>query len=263
MSLFDLNDKVVLLTGATGYLGQTLAWGIARAGAKVVIHGRSQDKVDQLRQQMQSEGLSVQGLTFDLNNHNQVKIQIEKVMEKNKTLDVLINNAYQGSAKSLENSTVEDFDNSLSSAVSANHYLIQQLLPFLKNAGKEDGASIINIASMYALVSPKPQIYGNSGMNNPPYYGAAKAALIQFTRYLACHLAPENIRVNSISPGAFPPDRVTDNHPQFHQALNEQVPLNRVGRPDELIGPVAFMASNASSYVTGTNLVVDGGWTAW
>jgi gluconate 5-dehydrogenase len=121
---------------------------------------------------------------------------------------------------------------------------------------------IINISSMYGIVSPDSRIYGDSGYNNPPDYGAGKAAIIQFTRYSACHLACDGIRVNTISPGPFPGAEVQQNK-TFMSNLENRVPLGRIGRPDDLKGAVVFLASNASSYVTGQNIVVDGGWTVW
>lgn len=116
---------------------------------------------------------------------------------------------------------------------------------------------------MYGSVSPDPSIYGTSGLNNPPYYGAAKAGLIQLTRYAACHLAADRIRVNCISPGPFPSPQALERDPGFHGRLNAKNPMRRTGEPAELAGPLLFLASDASSYVTGTNLAVDGGWTAW
>jgi NAD(P)-dependent dehydrogenase (short-subunit alcohol dehydrogenase family) len=116
---------------------------------------------------------------------------------------------------------------------------------------------------MYGSVSPDPSIYGGSGANSPPYYGAAKAGLIQLTRYLAVHLAHLRIRVNCISPGPFPAPRYLESDADFHEKLKARTPMGRTGDPDELRGPVLFLASGASSYVTGINLAVDGGWTAW
>lgn len=100
-------------------------------------------------------------------------------------------------------------------------------------------------------------------MNSAPHYGAAKAALLQFTRYAACHLAPLGIRVNAVSPGPFPPQSVCQTQPEFCGALAGAVPLGRLGEPADLSGAVLFLASPAARYVTGVNLPVDGGWTAW
>jgi NAD(P)-dependent dehydrogenase (short-subunit alcohol dehydrogenase family) len=120
-----------------------------------------------------------------------------------------------------------------------------------------------DVASMYGTVSPDPRIYGASGSNNPPFYGAAKAGLIQLTRYLACHLAASNIRVNSVSPGAFPPDSIRRNQPDFHAELCAKTPLGRIGVPREVAEPIVFLLGAAASYITGANLPIDGGWTVW
>ena len=115
---------------------------------------------------------------------------------------------------------------------------------------------------MYGTVSPDPSIYGDSGYDNPPNYGAGKAAIIQFTRYMACHLAKDGIRVNSVSPGPFPSPEVQENK-QFITNLEKKTPLGRIGQPYEIKGIVVFLASAASSYVTGQDIHVDGGWTSW
>ena len=116
---------------------------------------------------------------------------------------------------------------------------------------------------MYGLVSPKPENYKNfNKMSNPPYYGAVKAALIQYTKYAAVNLAKYNIRVNSISPGAFP-NLLTQKNKNFINKLKKNIPLNRIGKPNDLKTSIVYLCSKNSSYVTGTNLIVDGGWTAW
>jgi gluconate 5-dehydrogenase len=129
-------------------------------------------------------------------------------------------------------------------------------------ASKSKG-SIVNIASMYGIVSPYPQVYTNHPtFHNPPAYGAAKAGIIQFSRYSACHLAPYGIRVNTISPGAFPNSKVQKDT-DFIEELEKRIPLGRIGLSHEIADPVIFLLSDKSSYITGHNLVVDGGWTAW
>ena len=121
---------------------------------------------------------------------------------------------------------------------------------------------LINIASMYGIVSPDPGIYGDSGFDSPANYGAGKAAIIQFTRYLACHYGRFGVRANTVSPGAFPSPEVQKNS-LFMEKLCSKNPLGRIGKPEELKGVVIFLASQASAYVTGQNIPVDGGWTAW
>ena len=115
---------------------------------------------------------------------------------------------------------------------------------------------------MYGKVSPDPSIYEDSLLNSLPNYGAGKAAVIQYTRFLACHLAKKRIRVNSVSPGPFPQEEVQQNI-EFINRLKKKIPMGRIGLPHELKGVIVFLASNASSFITGENILVDGGWTAW
>ena len=176
----------------------------------------------------------------------------------------MVNNASNGPAGTIESTTLEDFERAYRVNVMAAFQMIQAALPLLRESAKSTaGSSVVNIASMYGSVSPNPSIYGNSGANNPPCYGAAKAALIQLTRYAACHLAADGIRVNCISPGPFPAAVYLEKDPGFHNRLKDKVPMRRTGEPSELRGPLLFLASDASSYVTGVDLAVDGGWTAW
>ncbi len=266
-TLFSLNNRVVLLTGATGHLGQLMARGLAAAGAKVVLTGRSKAKLDQLSATIttSNKAHSVLSIETDLTQQGASEELIAQVNANFGQLDILINNAYQASTASVETDTVARFDESYHLGVSVPFHLTQCALPLLEAAGKKHsgGASIINIASMYGIVSPNPEIYGSSDEKNPPHYGPVKAGLIQLTRYLACHLADKKIRVNALAPGAFPQSELETSQPDFHTALSNKMPMKRVGVASELVGPVIFLASDASSYMTGSTLTVDGGWTAW
>ena len=133
----------------------------------------------------------------------------------------------------------------------------------LINSSKINGfASIINISSIYGNFSPDPNIYKDTNLDNPPYYGVAKSGLQQLTKYAAVNLAKYNIRVNTISPGPFPNNQIKK-YPNFIKKLKKKVPLNRVGSPDELCTAILFLSSKYSSYVTRINLPVDGGWSIW
>lgn len=262
--LFDLTGRVALVTGAVGYLGRAMVAVLADAGATVVLNDKNEKTLKEFTADLNEKNIDAYALPFDITNKEECLEAFDAFGRKWKRLDVIINNAYSGPTGTVDTASIGDFENAYSHSVTAPFYIVQQFRPLLKKTAEANigGASVINIASMYGMVSPDPAIYGDSGQNSPPFYGAAKAGLIQLTRYLACHLASENIRVNSISPGPFPKiDKKSQR--EFYLKLCRKNPMNRVGCPDELRGPVLFLASDASSFVTGINLPVDGGWTAW
>ncbi|MGH9497459.1 MAG: SDR family NAD(P)-dependent oxidoreductase [Candidatus Sulfotelmatobacter sp.] len=261
---FRLDGRVAFLSGATGHLGQTMAEALAGAGARVILNGRRREVLDTLCTKLRGRGYDVSAATFDITDESAVQENIARIQAGHGRLDVIVNNASEGHPGTIETATAKDFEQSYRVNVIAPFQILQAAVPFLRQSAKSTaGASVVNIASMYGSVSPDASIYGASGANSPPYYAAAKAAMIQFTRYAACHLAAEGIRVNCISPGPFPAERYLQNDPQFHEKLKAKIPMQRTGDPRELSGPLLFLASDASSYVTGVNLVVDGGWTAW
>lgn len=265
MSSFDLDAHVVLLTGATGHLGQAIAESLVRAKAHIVLGARNIEKLKILETRLLDLGGTVTVLPFDVEGEAERKRAIDTIATELGRLDGIVNNAYSGKTGTVENSTITDFERATAFNLSAPFQLVQLALPLLKAAGlrNQGGASVVNVASMYGVVSPDPRIYGSSGSNNPPFYGATKAGLIQLTRYLACHLATSNIRVNSVSPGAFPPDSIGREQPQFHAELCAKMPLGRIGVPREVAEPIVFLLGAAASYITGANLPIDGGWTAW
>lgn len=263
--MFRLDGRVAFLSGAAGWLGRPMARALASAGAHVVLNGRRQDVLDQLAAELRGRGHRVSVACFDVTDEAAVRKHIDSIGQQHGRLDVLVNNASSGRPGTIQSATTADFEQLYRVNVTAAFNLLQTSLPLLKEAAtrNQGTASVINISSMYGSVSPDPAIYGSSGANSPPYYGAAKAGLIQLTRYSACHLAGDRVRVNCISPGPFPNPKVLERDPEFHDRLKAKTPMRRTGGPRELMGPLLFLASDASSYVTGANLAVDGGWTAW
>jgi len=242
-----------------------MAKALASAGAHVILNARGQQALDSLAAKLAAGGSEVSVACFDVTNEVAVRENIACIAEKHGRLDILVNSATSGRTGTIESATAEDFHQLYRTNVTAVFQLVQSALPLLKESARRTsgGASVVNIASMYGSVSSDPSIYGTSGANNPPYYGTAKAGLIQLTRYLACHLAPDRIRVNCISPGPFPAAQYLKRDPAFLNRLVEKVPMRRTGDPREVQGPLLFLASDSSSFVTGINLPVDGGWTAW
>jgi NAD(P)-dependent dehydrogenase (short-subunit alcohol dehydrogenase family) len=263
-ALFRLDGKVCLVTGGAGHLGRAMSTALAEAGGHVCVLGRTRAKLTGLVQRLADRGLSAEAVATDITMAEDIASLVADLKKRHGKLDVLVNNAYSGRPGVMSNSKTSDYVNAIEIAVGAAAELVNAAGELLRNAVKSGGdASIINIASMYGMVSPDPRVYGQSGMNNPPHYGAAKAALLQYTRYAAVHLAPQGIRVNAISPGAFPPEAAQQRDPTFAAALTQKVPMGRLGKPEDLAGAVVFLASSAARFVTGANLPVDGGWTAW
>lgn len=258
--MFNLLNKHILLTGATGYLGSQIAFGLAELGAVIHVNSRTLDACERLVHDIELKGFKAIVASCDVTSDKAVKEYVQTLSQ----LDVLINNSYAGMGGTILTSSMDNYIDSYQSSVVASANLIKVLEPYLSEAASIRGnASIINVASMYGMVSPDARIYDTSRVTNPPFYGAAKAALIQLTKYAACELAEKNIRVNCISPGPFPSDVAQSELPLLMNKIISKVPMGRIGLPSELVGPVAFLASDASSYVTGVNIPVDGGWTSW
>lgn len=260
--LFSLAGKTVLITGAAGHLGAAMTSALAAAGAHVLINSRhldhAQREVDRLRQ----AGGIADATIFDVTDPAAIDAFFRDRADQ--PLHGLINNAYAGGAGTIESCDASAYEKAYSITVAAAHNLLKAALPSLRLAVQTSGdASVVNIASMYAMVSPDQRVYDSATAANPPFYGAAKAALLQWTRYAACEFGAQGIRVNAISPGPFPAKTVEDNNPRFTEKLRDRVPLGRIGRAGELSGPIVFLTSSASTFVNGANIVVDGGWTCW
>lgn len=260
--IFSVQGKTALVTGATGYLGSAMAFILAEAGAHVLVNSRSQERSEAQVKLLVDAGYSAEPAVFDVTSQQDIDRYFAGF--QGRPLHILINNAYAGGSGSIELSKAEAYANSYDVTVIAAHNLLKVALPALRKAVRQDGdASVINLASMYAMVSPDQRIYASPSGANPPFYGAAKAALLQWTRYAACEFGAEGIRVNSMSPGPFPSISVQAGNPDFIRKLANKVPMGRIGQSDEIKGPTLFLASSASSFVNGSNLVVDGGWTCW
>ena len=261
-NIFDLTDKTVILTGAAGYLGGNYADGLSQSGANVVladINYQGCKKLEhKIREKYDVDPLSVK---LDLTQSKSINNLVSKITKKYSSIDVLINNAaYQGTPKirtaGFENLTLETWNQAISVNLTGIFLLSQQIGKIMKN---QKFGNIINISSIYGIVGADQRIYGKSGLNSAVFYAATKGAVLNLTRYLASFWNRTGIRVNTFSPGGV--ENKQDKN--FVKNYSKKTMIGRMARNDEYVGALIFLASDASSYMTGSNLIIDGGWTAW
>jgi len=255
---FRLDGKTAFVSGSRGHLGRAMTLALAQAGAHVLVNGRDAAALGAFAQELRSQGHSVEAVPFDAHNVEKIRNFFGGL----KRLDVLVNNIGFMQGKSFSRLEPDDFAATYAATVTAAFETIRAALPALKQAVASSGdASVVNISSMYGQVSPDARLYDAPEQQSPFHYGPAKAGLEQLTRHLAAELGPQKIRVNALAPGPFPqPGKMP---PGLEERLAGPTMLGRIGGAEEIGGPLLFLASPASSFVTGICLAVDGGWTAW
>jgi NAD(P)-dependent dehydrogenase (short-subunit alcohol dehydrogenase family) len=253
---FDLSEKVVVITGGYGYLGKAICESLLFHGAQVFVLGKSKDKFIQafgkdLHQQLYF-------VTCDISSTSKIQTAISEVISHRGRIDVLINNAVYSRGRNPDNLSDEDWSYTLEGVLESTYKFIREVIPIMRN---QKSGSIINVSSMYGVVAPQFEVYEQyTDFLNPPHYGAAKAGVIQMTKYFASYLGKQGILVNSVSPGPFPSESISENK-GFVKELEAKTCLGRVGKPEDLAGIFVFLSSEASRFITGHNFVVDGGWT--
>ncbi len=250
--LFNLEDKVVLITGACGQLGSRMCEAFLKAGCKVIGTdvNINNNKLD-----------GVEYLVLDITNKQEKEKIYKEVIQKYKSIDVLINNAGVSTFENFEERQEESFDWVMDVNLKGTFFGIQSFVNIFDKHEQKKG-SIINIGSIFGVVSPDFRNYTDLPRKNSEVYGATKAAVIQMTKYFAVHLAERNIRVNCVSPGGI----FNPKNPQGEDFLKNyafRTPMKRMADDSEMIGAVLYLASDASSYTTGQNIIIDGGLTAW
>lgn len=252
---FDLQDKVVLVTGGYGHLGRAVTNSLLYHNATVVVLGRSVDKFKHTF----PEHNRLHFISCDISSTDSIRNAFSTAHEEFNQIDVLINNAYYMKGQSPELMKDDDWQYGIDGTLNSVFRAIREVIPYLK---LQKSGKIINVSSMYGMVAPQFEVYDKfPEYLNPAHYGAAKAGIIQLTKYYASHLGKSGIQVNTVTPGPFPSEKVQQSE-AFIDNLAEKTCLNRIGKPEDLAGAFVFLASNASNYVTGQNIVVDGGWTA-
>ncbi len=257
--LFDLTGKICVVTGGTGYLGRENVKILKDFGATVII---ADIRAAEDRWGSAEAPLGDAFVACDLSSTDSIRACFGAIAEKYGRIDVLVNcgtyGAGYGKGSQLEFMDDETFNRGVDGALGTVFRGTREVVPFMK----EKGGSIINYCSMYGLVSPDLRIYGDNPQKQPPNYGAGKAGVAQLTRYAAGALAEYGIRVNCVTPGPFP-NPANQGDVAFNEKLANKTMLGRFGQSYEMAGAVLLLASEASTFMTGSNIVVDGGWTAW
>lgn len=256
--IFSMEGKCAVIFGGAGYLGSATVKAMAELGAKVVI-ADTFPEYTKINTDQFIGNPNIVMFKSDISDPASIRAAYDKCLESFGAFNTMLNLSVYGKATSLENSSDEEWASSMDGVIGSSFRVIREVIPYFK---KNEKSVIVNTASMYGLVSPDYRIYGTSGQNSPPAYGAGKAAVAQLTRYAAAHLAKYNIRVNCVTPGPFPDDRKLP-PADFLQELSNKTMLGRVGTNKEIAGAFCYLASEASSFTTGSNVIVDGGWTAW
>ena len=283
---FDLSDTTSIITGGAGMLGRQYTTALLQCGSNVIILDNKTSKknlIDLLKKESKLNKKQLSNLTLikcDITDHRQVKKTFASINKSLKNLKILINNAslvkqvkknselinvYKPFLKMLP----KDWEEYFSIDLTGTLLVTQQAIPHMQKNG---GGSIINISSTYGILSPDQKLYEYFNkqltikqkkmgiiIEKPIGYSISKSGILNLTRFIATKFASDNIRVNTLTLGGV----YDQNPPAFVRAYSKKTPLNRMAKRQEYIGPLLFLASNMSSYMTGSNLIVDGGWSAW
>lgn len=260
--LFSLEGKVAIVTGGRGLYGASISLGLCEMGATVVIASRNGAACEEYATELRSKGYSAIGLSLDLSNDESIKALAKEVYDRYGKIDILINNAVdRRNMVSLRDATRQKLQDSADTNLQGQILLSQAVLEYMVPAGK---GNIINISSMRGLDCPHFPFYPETWGDQPINYTTEKWAMVGMTKYMAGRYGKHNIRVNCIAPGGFNPGLSDEpDKKAFVTTYIANTPLQCWANEDDIKGPVVFLASDASGYITGATLVMDGGWTIW
>ena len=258
--MFDLKNKTVIITGGAGLIGSAFSRECVSCNANVVVvdidEKRGNEIVEQIKKETKNSDIMFQ--RCDITNMNDILNLVDATLHKFGEIDALVNNAYprnKNYGRKFEDVSYEDFCENVILHLGGYFLMAKEISKVMR---RQKYGNIINMASIYGFTAPRFEIYEGTDMTMPVEYAAIKGGIINLTKYLASYLGEYNIRVNAISPGG-----VFNNQPEsFVKKYSEKVVLGkRMGNTDDLIGVLLFLLSDASKYITGQNIVVDGGWS--
>jgi len=252
--LFSCKGKTAMVTGGAGLIGRGIVKALHEFGAEVYIADIDKNKADEL-----IKDVAVKFVYLDITSDDSIQKALAEVIKNSGKIDILVNCAYPRTkdwGMKFENISFNSWKTNVDNHLGGYFLCCQKTAEQMKAKG---GGAIINLSSIYGVVAPDFSIYEGTEMTMPAAYSAIKGGIISLTRYIATYYGGYNVRANSISPGG-----IFDNQPEsFVERYTKKTPLKRMGAPDDVIGAVIFLASDASSYITGQNILIDGGWTAW
>ncbi|MFH2047116.1 MAG: oxidoreductase [Pseudomonadota bacterium] len=251
--LFSCQNRTAVVTGGCGLIGREIVQGLSQYGANVYIADQNETEAKKLIKQ------NIKYINLDITSENSVRDVLKQVVLESGKIDTLINCAYPRTkdwGAKFEDVKFDSWKLNVDNHLGGYFLMCQETAMIMKEQG---GGSIINLASIYGVVAPDFSIYEGSEMTMPVAYASIKAGIIAITKYIATYFGADNIRANTISPGG-----IYDNQTiSFVDNYSKKTPMGRMGKPSEIVGTVIYLASDASSFVTGQNILVDGGWTAW
>lgn len=253
--LFRLDGKVAIVTGGAGIYGVHITRALAEVGAHVIAASRNLEQCEQVAAEMRKENLKVSAMQLDLGSSDSIRDVCRNIVDEFGRIDILFNNAVARAGGDPSTVTEEQWTTAME-INSTGFFMSCQI--FGEQMIKQKSGVIVNISSIYGSVGPNFNIYEGTELTSPANYAFAKGGMVNYTRYAASYYGRFGVRVNCISPGGFQ----TDQPETFIKNYSKQTPLGRMATDDDIKGAAVFLASDASSYITGQNLLVDGGWTA-
>ncbi len=254
--MLRLDGKVAFVSGGAGLYGTPISRALAQAGATVIIASRSRERCEERAAEFRDEGLLCEAEAFDMGDEASIREVHGRIASRRGGVDILVNNAVYRSPTHFDEATPEQWAEAARVNITGVHLCTSV---FGHGMSERGGGSLINIGSIYGCVAPDFRTYEGLPFSSPPAYAFHKGGLIQYTRYCAAYFAAQGIRVNCISPGGY----FSGQSESFVERYNQRIPLGRMATDADIAGPVVFLASDASRYITGINLMVDGGLTAW
>ncbi|NND33269.1 MAG: SDR family oxidoreductase [Saprospiraceae bacterium] len=260
--LFDLTNKIAVVTGGSGLYGKSISLALAESGATVIIASRNVERCKAFAMKLVDAGMKADAFQLDQGEEDSIQEFVRNVESKYAQIDILVNNSVtRDGMADLDMVTKEGWERA-QKVNSTGLVLLTQAV--IKGMVDRKQGNIINIGSIQGVAGPRFPVYGDTGMSSPVNYTYDKWGMVGFTKWIANKYGKFNIRCNCISPGGYGPgvDEMIGRN-EFYDNYTKLTPLGRFANDDDMKGPIAFLASDASSYVTGHNLLLDGGWSSW